>query len=77
MFKFSGVLLMRQLLKYTIGVLISSLPLLPCMGQGFVNRVKRDSIPAYKRTLISLGEVVTLNMGVWAFDRFVAKSDFA
>ena len=68
---------MRQLLKYTIGVLISFLPLLTCVGQSFVNRAKRDSIPSYQRTLISLGEIVTLNMGVWAFDRYIAKSDFA
>lgn len=68
---------MKRLFRYTIGIVVSLLPLFSCMGQSIIDRAKRDSIPLYKRTLISAGEIIALNMGVWAFDRYVAKSDFA
>ena len=38
---------------------------------------KADSSSLWKRTLISASEILSINMGVWAFDRYVAKSDFA
>ena len=62
---------MKRLFRYTIGIVVSLLPLFSCMGQSIIDRAKRDSIPLYKRTLISAGEIIALNMGVWAFDRYV------
>ena len=68
---------MRQLSKNTVALLFALFFLAPCFSQDMVYTFKADSSSLWKRTLISASEILSINMGVWAFDRYVAKSDFA
>ena len=68
---------MSQLNKNIIVLFFALLLIAPCFSQNRVYSFKSDSSSVWKRTLISAGEVFTINMGVWAFDRYVSKSEFS
>ncbi|GBU07011.1 hypothetical protein AwDysgo_03420 [Bacteroidales bacterium] len=51
------------------------------MRNNLYNRVAPDSIDldyySKKKPLQAVGEIVALNLGVWSFDRYILKGDFA
>lgn len=68
---------MKQAEKYIISVVLIIFVATHCIGQTLSCRSINDSIHSKKKPFLALGEIATINMGVWAFDRYVTQSDFA
>ena len=72
----------RYKILYTLCMFILSIQI--CIGQPLPKHdscqtnFTLDSIkPIKKRPLIAISEAITLNMGVWLFDKYVLKADYA
>ena len=69
---------MEQFRRYIVVWIIVLFAVFPSLGQSFADMVKADTIGVRKKNpYLALGEILTINMGVWAFDRFDARSDFS
>lgn len=68
---------MGYLGKYIVGGIFFILSSISCYGQTSGFSLKKDSLIQKKKTALALSEVIVINMGVWSFDRYIAKSDFA